>query len=493
MKTAHFREFLSIERVNTSVARSQVQHAGVAWALLAFLSLLPMICTAIDQGAFDPNFGNGAGYVEIDHPGTFGPEQDFGYALHIQRNGRPLVAGPNWVNSAMTSFTLIARLTASGAYDSTFGFGGSGRSFLSSDILGGSYYETTFAMRLDTNQRPVFAGANIGDSHYRAFVARCADAACTSSVFAPGVAIAFPPEYGNVYTYALAIDSVGRIVVAGRAEFLSGGCAAWVAQLLPDFSAAPQFVTKLSFTGLCAEFLAVTLQSDDKIVVVGKLAGTSDAGRLLAVRYTTTGSIDPLFNGGQPKLLDFRAGAREDSATAVALDSQNRIVIGGYSQYSGADFDFAAARLQFDGNLDVSFGFGGVALIPFDIAGSDLQDLAYGVAVDYGDKVVLGGRVRVDDPFSNFDIGAVRLNADGRPDLTFGTNGRTHGGMRGSDDTGFTFGADERVTAMARDRSGRIYLSGTTDANRYWTPGQGENQFIVRLTGDGIFADGIGD
>ena len=83
---------------------------------------------------------------------------------------------------------------------------------------------------------------------------------------------------------------------------------------------------------------------------------------------------------------------------------------------SAANADFAAARYDRAGNLDPSFGTGGLAL--FDL-GSD--DIVHAAALAQDGKLVLAGVAWHGRDDGHFAL--VRLTADGRPDAAFNGSG----------------------------------------------------------------------
>jgi uncharacterized delta-60 repeat protein len=77
-----------------------------------------------------------------------------------------------------------------------------------------------------------------------------------------------------------------------------------------------------------------------------------------------------------------------DSAKAVALQSDGKIVVAGQSSNSNADF--AVARYNIDGTLDATFGNAGTLTIDF----FGFTDIAEGVLVQPDGRIVLGGLAR---------------------------------------------------------------------------------------------------
>ncbi|PYO24161.1 MAG: hypothetical protein DMD88_01675, partial [Candidatus Rokuibacteriota bacterium] len=86
---------------------------------------------------------------------------------------------------------------------------------------------------------------------------------------------------------------------------------------------------------------ALALQANGKIVVAGFTS--SDFGtlrRFALARYNADGTLDPSFGGGGRVLTNF---AGRDEASALALQSDGKIVVAGFSGAGGRQ-DFAVAR-----------------------------------------------------------------------------------------------------------------------------------------------------
>ena len=80
---------------------------------------------------------------------------------------------------------------------------------------------------------------------------------------------------------------------------------------------------------------------------------------------------------------------------------------------------------QTAGDLDPSFGSGGVALVDVPVGGEDFSNVATDLAVQADGKLVLGGAAQRIPPDSGAErMVAVRLTRAGALDATFGTGGR---------------------------------------------------------------------
>lgn len=134
---------------------------------------------------------------------------------------------------------------------------------------------------------------------------------------------------------------------------------------------------------------------------------------LNVVQAQQAGSLDSTFGSGGKVTTNARGDI--DTASAVALQPNGAIVVAGRLDGS----TWGAARYNPNGSLDTSFGTNGIASVT---AG---MDFVSGVHIQADGKIISSG--------SGFEvIGdgryiAVRVNADGSPDTTFGTNGVARG------------------------------------------------------------------
>ncbi len=240
--------------------------------------------------------------------------------------------------------------------------------------------------------------------------------------------------------YALAIDSQGRIVVVGYSD--AGGAKNFaLARYLNDGSLDPTFGTNGKVTTDFGEYSfgaqALAIDSQDRIVV----AGSSDFGFALA-RYNTDGNLDTTFGTNGKVITDFSGSAY---AQALALDSSGRIVVAG-NNITNVSSNFALARYDTDGNLDATFGTNGKIITDF---GGD--DYVRALAIDTSGRIVVAGSFYPTPGIASSDFALVRYKTDGSLDTTFGTNGKVTTDFSGHNDRG---------EALAIDGQGRIVVGG---------------------------------
>jgi uncharacterized delta-60 repeat protein len=167
---------------------------------------------------------------------------------------------------------------------------------------------------------------------------------------------------------------------------------------------------------------SVAIDAEGNIVVAGTAKKTPGSDFDFAIaRLTPNGALDPNFGGdGRVTVAFDQGGDLDDEALELIIAPDGSIFVTGASTDNG--YDFAAVKLQPDGTPDPTFGNGGKVTIPFDF-GSTNHDISYGAALQPDGKLVLAGLVTISD--NDSDIALVRLNTDGTLDDTFGFGGKS--------------------------------------------------------------------
>jgi len=180
---------------------------------------------------------------------------------------------------------------------------------------------------------------------------------------------------------------------------------------------------------------ALAVQSDGKLVVVGY----SNTGTLLnpvnvfaLVRYKKDGSMDPTFGTGG--IVTTAIDIFNDKALALAIQSDGKVIVAGYSNYGtpGAPlYGFALVRYKKDGSPDPTFGTGGIVTTAI---GAHYDDAALALVIQPDGKLVAAGHSHNG---SQYEYALARYNADGSLDPTFGgtgvaTSAGTVTGVKGS-------------------------------------------------------------
>ncbi len=187
---------------------------------------------------------------------------------------------------------------------------------------------------------------------------------------------------GNARFTAVAIQADGRIVAAGGV-FTQPGVAGdfAVARYLANGTLDPSFgggvgIVTTDFGTASDEASGVAIQADGRIVVAGS-AGTSVA----VARYNADGTLDATFSGDGRLTMSF--GASGSGAAGLAIQADGRIVVVGSTAGN-----FAVARLNTNGTLDTTFGLPGTGIVTRNFGGNDT---ARAVAIQADGRIVVGG------------------------------------------------------------------------------------------------------
>ena len=276
----------------------------------------------------------------------------------------------------------------------------------------------------------------------------------------------------NDSAFASVLQPDGKIVLAGQA-FSNTGSYFGVARYNPNGSLDPSFgaggkATSQLNGGDGAH--AVALQPDGKVVVAGSTEGSGGLDFRVA-RLNTDGSLDNSFGGNGSVAIDFQNSF--DNAMAVAIQSDGKIVVSGYTESSGTS-NIAVSRCNQNGSLDATFGSGGKV-----VTALNKVDSVSSMAIQPDGKIIVGGSLV--DPTSN-DFLLVRFNTDGSLDNSFGTNGVT---------TRDFFSGADAITALQLQPDGKIVAAGTTEdsaPSKAW----GLARFNTDGTRDASFGAGSG-
>lgn len=170
---------------------------------------------------------------------------------------------------------------------------------------------------------------------------------------------------------------------------------------------------------------AVAVQQDGKILVVGSAQNGPADVDFAVTRLNANGTLDTSFGSKGIVAIGFDLGGDNiDRATSVVVQNDGRILVAGFAQINATgEYDFAIARLTATGELDAAFDTDGRQTIAFDFAGSTNDDRATGISLDANGRIVVVGTV-ARATAGDTDFGIARLNTDGSLDATFDIDGR---------------------------------------------------------------------
>jgi uncharacterized delta-60 repeat protein len=233
---------------------------------------------------------------------------------------------------------------------------------------------------------------------------------------------------GSDEAFAILIQSDGKVVAVGQSTVGSTTRAA-VARWNQDGSLDTSFGSGGKFTNLVgsglADYRAAALDSSGRILIAGN-ALVSGRQRFVLTRLTPAGALDTSF--GALGISAETPGTAGDYCRAIAL-TQNRILLAGTMSVGtgGLSGDFAVVAYSMNGALDTRFGVGGVA--SFDLGGAipvtgsseQRDDTVLTMKVDSANRPLLAGSSKVG--IGKKAMAIARLTPLGAIDRTFGKNG----------------------------------------------------------------------
>jgi uncharacterized delta-60 repeat protein len=372
----------------------------------ASLSALPIVAGAA-AGDLDTTF-DGDGMVTT----TVG-SSSYATAVKIQSDGKIVVAGVS-DNGSDNDF-VVARYNSDGSLDSGFGVGGKVTTSFSSSG------DAANAIAIQSDGKIVVAGYESSSGVPKFAMARYnSNGTLDTSFSGDGKAT---HSFGSaVYDgRAVALQSDGKIVVAGYKD--PPGANLIDSFALARFATNGNLDTTFGYSGEEVANFSVSndrgygmaIQNDDKIVVAGT-ASVSSSPDFGVMRFNANGSLDTSFSGdGKSGKATVTLGGN-DHGRAVALQSDGKIVVAGFTDVFGAN-RFALARFNTDGSLDTTFNGNGRVITA--VGSSDAY--AYAVAIQSDGKIVVGGAANTGLLASDFAV--VRYNSNGSLDTGFGTGG----------------------------------------------------------------------
>ncbi len=361
----------------------------------------------------------------------------------VQTDGKIVAAGDN----------VIARFNTDGSFDTTFDEDGKAK------IPFG--FITSAAIQTDGK---IVLAAEIGSSNYFLAYRLNADGSPDATFDADGLATATVGT-SDTSIRALAIQADGAIVLAGRTTVGTGAGANIdfaVVRLLPNGALDTTFdadgVTTTPIGVGADQANAVAVQSDGKIVAAGyALVNSNDD--FAVVRYTANGALDASFSGDGKQTTAFGAG--DDIANAVKLQTDGKIVVAGSATVAANNSDFAAARYNGDGSPDAAFSGDG----KLTVAIGTLSEAGSAVAVQTDGKIVIAGTTETVAGVTDFAV--VRCNSDGSLDSSSFVSNSSYSAAPNSPLYGSggkvvidVSGGNDFANAIALDSSGRAVVIG---------------------------------
>jgi uncharacterized delta-60 repeat protein len=246
----------------------------------------------------------------------------------------------------------------------------------------------------------------------------------------------------------------------------------------PDWTATP----------LPNDSFALALQPDGKVLAASR---EYDRSGFTIYRFDYAGKLDASFGTGGS--MNTKTGATNFFPLNIQVDSVGRIyVTGGFANVSAGNLittkGYAIVRYLANGTLDVSFGEGGITTVLLSpsaqspagaipiVVKSDSLPSSTSIAFQADGKILLLGSAHEASATENGNsMVLVRFNMDGKPDLTFATNGLALVRLAGF---------NSFMGSISVAKSGSIAATGHSE--------DGTVGFVIKLTAQGIVDSSFG-
>jgi uncharacterized delta-60 repeat protein len=347
------------------------------------------------SGALDIDFATGAG------------ANNFGVGSIVVQSNAKILIGGSFTTYNGTSRDRIARLNADGSLDASF-------AAMAGANIG------VYSIALQSDGRILIGGPfTTYNGTSRGHIARLnsSDGSLDKSFLNTGAG-------ANDSVHSVVVQSADKVLIGGHFTTYNGISRGYVARLnSSDGSLDNTFLT--TGVGANGDVYSIALQSGGKILIGGNFTTYNGTSRGYVARLNSDGSLDTSF-------LATGAGA-DDIVNSIAVQSDGKILIGGFfTTYNGTSRGHIA-RLNSDSSLDAGFL----------ATGSGAFQIVRAVALQSEGKILIGGEfIAYNDTSRNY---VARLNSDGSLDNTF---------------LGIEAGVDSMVLAIALQSDGKILIGG---------------------------------
>ncbi|HEY8402551.1 MAG TPA: T9SS type A sorting domain-containing protein [Cytophagaceae bacterium] len=311
----------------------------------------------------------------VDNSFTFGSGANYYvYSIAIQSDGK-ILAGGGFTSFNGVSANRIVRLNANGLVDNSFNIGTAANSWV-------------YSIAIQSDGK-ILAGGGLssfnGISANR--IVRLNEDGTVDNSFTIGTG-------ASDWVHSIGIQSDGKILAGGRFTSFNGALANHIVRLNADGTVDNSFNIG---TGASSLVSTISAQPDGKILAGGEFSSFNGISLKCIVRLNADGSVDNSFIIG--------SGASR-GVYGIAIQSDGKILAGGgFTSFNGVLAN-CFVRLDPDGSVESNFAIG---------AGPN--NYVESVAIQSDGKILAGGYFTSFNSVSANRI--VRLNADGSVDNNF--------------------------------------------------------------------------
>ena len=370
-------------------------------------------------------------------------------SLDIQPDGKIVVIG-QFTSYSGSIANGVVRINTDGTVDSTF----NGKAGI--NTTNGSYGTVLSLSNGSIIIGSNFTGNKVGSLSYLSSTGAEASSNLISSYGVNG-------NVNNIIS-----QSDGRLLIGGAFTTYSGSVyQSFLARLNTDYSIDTTLNIGIGFN---ASLVAVTTQSDQKIIVGGAFFSYSGSTVNRIARLNTNGTRDTTFNIG--------INGFNSTVNALDVQSDQKVIVGGsFTTYSGSTKNYIA-RLNTDGTADTGSSWN---------QGTGFNAAVNSTTIQSDQKIVVGGAFT---SYSGSAVGVVnrlaRLNTNGTRDTTFnigtaGFNNTVSILAIQSDQKIITGGSFTTYSGSTKNYIARINTDGTADTGSSWNQGTGFNTSVTAI------------
>jgi len=349
------------------------------------------------SGALDTTFGTGGTSI-VD----FGASTDNSGAtsLDLQADGKIVVAGVAHDPTTAAFVLAVGRFNGNGSLDGSFGTGGVVRVTFPSSVM--SVGASVRVDRTSGKIYAIGSLLGDADGRGKIAVARLTSSGALDTTFGSGGTTATDPDSTReASAVSSVLQSDGKLLVSGLTAQLRAITSEdrngrfltlrykTDGTLDSTFGSGGLVITDFAPGGITASGQSIALQTDGRILVGGPVVATGKRPSFGLARYTTAGALDSSFGIGGKEIVHFGTSTN-DVAFAIAVRTDGRIIAVGSSGTSGSKIaSLAIGRYWSNGTPDSTFGINGVVLSPFS---GTTFGLGSAVAVQTNGAVIAAGR-----------------------------------------------------------------------------------------------------
>jgi uncharacterized delta-60 repeat protein len=274
------------------------------------------------------------------------------------------------------------------------------------------------------------------------------------------VARYFPGQLHGNEARAIVVDQAGNVYVTGSSAGASGDSD--YATVKYNSTGQEQWVARYDAQGTFGDFaVAIGLDASDNVYVTGTSAVAGTFSDYVTIKYNAAGQEQWVarYNG---------SGNDNDEARALAVNASGDVYVTGWSVNSDLHAGYATIKYNSAGQQQW--------IARYDQAGSG--DIANGIAIDDAGNCYVTGE-SANSQVS--DYATVKYDSNGQEQWVARYDGPS--------------GADDKAQAIALDRVGNVYVTGTSygfNSNDYATikyNAAGQQQWASRYDGPGTSDD----